>query len=114
MFALLVAALVAVPSFQTPTVGEVVAAVHVQGNVLTPDEEVVRLSGITIGMPVAADTVDLVARRLRRAKKFERVEVLKRYASISDPTRIVIVVIVDEGAVSIKRTGDPDHPTRVV
>ena len=65
-------------------------------------------------MPVAPDIVATVTARLRAAKRFDRVEVLKRYASLSDPTQIVIVVIVDEGPVSIQRTGDPDHPTRVV
>ena len=111
---LLAMALVVASPVQTQLAGEVVAAVRVQGNVLTPDEEIVRLAGITIGMPVATDTVEAVARRLRAARKFDRVEVLKRYASISDPTQIVLVVLVNEGAVSIKRTGDPDRPTRVV
>src|SRR6185295_13032936 len=101
MLALLVAALVAASPYQTPVAGEVVAAVRVQGNVLTPEEDIVRLAGITIGMPFAADTVETVAKRLLAARKFERVDVLKRFASISDPTQIAIVVLVDEGAVSI-------------
>ena len=65
-------------------------------------------------MPVAPDLVATVTARLRATKRFDRVEVLKRYASLSDPTQIVIVVQVDEGPVSIQRTDDPDHPTRVV
>jgi outer membrane protein assembly factor BamA len=40
--------------------------------------------------------------------------VLKRYASITDPTQIVIVIIVDEGQVKIELTGDEDHPARAV
>ena len=67
-----------------------------------------------MGMPVAPDITSTVPTRLRAAKRFDRVEVLKRYASLSDPTQIVIVVLVDEGPVSIQRTDDPDHPTRVV
>ena len=93
---------------------EVVAEVQVRGNVATSDEELRRLAGIEIGMPVGAETVPTIAARLRLTKRFDRVEVLKRYASIADPTKISIVVIVDEGVVSIKRTNDPDHPTRVV
>lgn len=93
---------------------EVIASVQIRGNVATSDEEMRRLAGIEIGMPVDADTVRAIAVRLRSTKRFDSVEVLKRYASITDPTQIAIVLIVDEGAVSIKRTNDPDNPTRVV
>jgi hypothetical protein len=55
-----------------------------------------------------------VAARLRATKRFERVQVLKRFASIADPTQILLVVIVDEGPVKVEMTGDPDRPTRVV
>lgn len=92
----------------------VVAAVQVRGNVATPDEEVRRLAGVEIGMPAAPGLVESATARLRASRRFDRVEVLERYASISDPTKIVIVLIVDEGAVSIQRTGDPDHPVKVV
>jgi outer membrane protein assembly factor BamA len=94
--------------------GEVVSEVQIRGNVATPDEEVLRLAGVAIGMPVTSDTVTLVADRLRATKRFERVDVLKRYASISDPTRIALVVMVDEGPVTLQATGDPDRPIRVV
>ena len=39
---------------------------------------------------------------------------LKRFASISDPSQMILVIIVDEGPVRIEMTGDPDKPTRVV
>ena len=55
-----------------------------------------------------------MAARLRAAKKFDRVEVRKRFASIADPSQITLVIIVDEGPVKIVMTGDPDSPTRVV
>jgi outer membrane protein assembly factor BamA len=93
---------------------EVISEIQVRGNVVTPDEELLRLAGVAIGMPMASDTVSVVAERLRATKRFERVDVLKRYASISDPTRIALVLIVDEGPVTIQATGDPDRPTRVV
>lgn len=115
MIALLLAALFSGPSFQAlSAAGEVLAAVRVQGNVATPDDEIVRLAGLTVGMPIAADTVAVTTARLKAARRFDRVDVLKRYASISDPTQIVLVVLVDEGRVSIKRTGDPNNPTKVV
>jgi outer membrane protein assembly factor BamA len=93
---------------------EVVAQIQVRGNVATPDSEIRQLAGLEIGMPVAADIVGTVTARLRAAKRFERVDVLKRYASISDPTQVVIVIVVDEGPVAIQKTDDPDHPTKVV
>ena len=65
-------------------------------------------------MTVEPDVTARVAERLRATKRFDRVDVMKRYASLTDPTQIVVVVLVDEGAVSIQRTGDPDNPTRVV
>src|SRR5262249_32439021 len=67
-----------------------------------------------VGAPVDEKTVDEVAARLRNAKRFENVEVLKRFASIADPSQILLVIIVDEGPVHIERTSDPSNPTRVV
>jgi hypothetical protein len=99
---------------RTMPAGEVIAAIQVHGNVLTSDEEVRRLAGLSPGAAFDAGTLDAVAERLRRAKRFKSVQVLKRFASIADPSQILIVIIVDEGAVHIEMTGDPDHPTRVV
>jgi outer membrane protein assembly factor BamA len=85
---------------------EVVAQISVQGNVVTSDADIQRLAGVQLGMPVAA--------RLRATRRFQRVEVRKRFASIADPSQIVLVIIVDEGPVAVKMTGDPNHPTEVV
>ena len=93
--------------------GEVLADVRIQGNLVTSDEEVRRIAGIEIGMAIGPATIEEIGARLRAAKRFERVEVLKRFASIADPTRIALVIIVDEGPVHIVRTGDPNRPTRV-
>jgi len=93
---------------------ELITEVRVHGNVATSDEEVRDLAGVEIGSPVGPDTVEKIAARLRATKRFQRVEVLKRFASIADPTQIVLVIIVDEGPVTIERTGDPDRPTQVV
>ena len=101
-----------VPAFQASAA--VVAGIQVQGNTATPDEDVRRLAGVRIGMPVDETTIEAIAGRLRAAKRFERVEVRRRFASIEDPSQIMLVIIVDEGPVKIVMTGDPDHPTRVV
>ena len=89
---------------------EILAAIRVQGNVATTDEEVRRLAGLAIGAPIGPETLNEVATRLRAAKRFDRVEVLKRFASITDPTQIVLVILVDEGPVRIEMTGDPNQP----
>ena len=93
---------------------EIVAEIRIHGNVATPDQEVLALAGIQVGAPVAPTTVSDVAARLRDTKRFQHVDVLKRFASISDPSQIALVIIVDEGPVKIEMTGDPDRPTRVV
>lgn len=93
---------------------EVVASIQVQGNVLTPDADVIRLAGVAVGDPVDAETAQAVAARLRSGRRFVSVEVRKRFASIADPSQIALVIIVDEGPVSIERTGDPAAPARLV
>ena len=93
---------------------ETVVAIQVQGNTATPDEEVRRLADVRIGMPFDASTVAAVAAKLKAARRFDDVEVRKRFASIDDASQITLVIIVDEGPVKIVMTGDPDRPTRVV
>jgi outer membrane protein assembly factor BamA len=92
---------------------ETVASIQVQGNTATPDEDVQRMADVRVGMPFDASTVDAVAARLRATKRFDSVEVRKRFASIADPSQIALVIVVDEGPVKIVMTGDPDSPTRV-
>ena len=96
------------------TAPELIAAIQVQGNTLTSDDDVRRLAGVSIGSPFTPTTLDDVTARLTAAKRFEQIEVRKRYASISDPSQIALVIIVDEGPVRIETTGDAAAPTRVV
>ena len=84
------------------------------GNTLTADDEIRRLAGLQPGDAVGEKTLDDAARRLRDTKRFESVQVLKRFASIEDPSQILIVIIVDEGPVRIEMTGDPASPARAV
>jgi outer membrane protein assembly factor BamA len=93
---------------------DTIAQIQVHGNVLTPEADIVGLAGIAVGLPFEADTINAVSERLRRSGRFARVEVLKRFASIADPSQITLVILVDEGPVRIERTGNPDAPTRVV
>src|SRR5581483_5522064 len=93
---------------------EVIADIQVHGNLVTTDEELKRMTAVSIGEPFQPSMVDEIADRLRATKRFERVQVLKRFASIADPSQIVLVVIVDEGRVTIAKTNDPDHPYQAV
>jgi outer membrane protein assembly factor BamA len=93
---------------------ETVTAIEVHGNTATSDAEIRTLSGLEIGAPFGPTTIQDTTARLEMTKRFQRVEVLKRYASIADPSQVLVVVIVDEGAVRIEMTNDPSHPTRVV
>ena len=95
---------------------EVIADIRVHGNHVTPNDEVFKIAGITVGAPFTATTLQEVERRLRNSGKFDTVEVLKRFASIADPTQIALVLIVNEGAVRIEydRAPDGDEVARVV
>jgi outer membrane protein assembly factor BamA len=117
MLALLVlAALVSGAASFPPAIQktETLAEIRVHGNVVTTDEEIKRLAGVEVGTAVTPGMVDEVAARLRDAHRFQHVDVLKRFASIADPSQIVLVIVVDEGPVQIEITGDADSPTRVV
>src|SRR5215471_16760788 len=84
---------IAEAAIQAPAVqqAETVASIQVQGNTATPDEEVRRMADVHVGMPFDATTVDAITGRLRATKRFESVEVRKRFASIADPSQIALV-----------------------
>lgn len=84
---------------------EHIVEIQVHGNLLTPDTEIRRIAALEIGAVVDANTVNDAAARLRASKKFEQVEVLKRFASIADPSQISLVILVDEGPVTLKNDG---------
>jgi outer membrane protein assembly factor BamA len=116
MWATLLVAMLTIADPQAPArpAAEIVTAIQLQGNTATPDEELRRLADVHVGMPFDDTIVAAVTERLRAAKRFDRVEVRKRFASIDDPSQIVLVILVDEGPVKIVMTGDPSHPTSVV
>jgi outer membrane protein assembly factor BamA len=84
---------------------EHIVEIQVHGNVLTPDVEVLRIAGVETGMAVDATTVNDAVARLRASKKFEQADVLKRFASIADPSQISLVILVDEGPVTLRDDG---------
>lgn len=92
----------------------VVADILVHGNYVTPDQEIVRLAGLEVGASFGPATIATVTKRLENTGRFKHVQVLRRFASIADPSQIVVVIIVDEGPVRIDVPSDPDAPVRVV
>ncbi len=101
------------PAATAQAAAEVITEIRIHGNDATPDADIIKLAGVTIGAPFGATTVADIAAKLRDAHRFQRVEVLKRYASISDPTQVVIVIVVDEGPISISIPQDRLAPPKV-
>lgn len=95
---------------------EVIADIRVHGNHVTGAEEVIAIAGVAVGAPFTATTLRDVEARLRASQKFDHVEVLKRFASIMDPSQIALVLIVNEGAVRVEfeRAPDGEEVTRIV
>jgi outer membrane protein assembly factor BamA len=83
--------------------GEVVVSIQVHGNTVTSTDDVIRASGISIGDRVSDTMLADAESRLRAAIKFESADVLKRFASISDPTQVLVLIQVDEGPVRVER-----------
>jgi outer membrane protein assembly factor BamA len=92
---------------------EVLAEIRVHGNLIVSNDEVIAIAGVRPGDPISGRTTDDVAARLRASKKFQDVQVLKRFASISDPTQIALVIVVNEGPVRIE-SGTPGRPLTIV
>lgn len=94
---------------------ETVTAVVIHGNQIVTDEDVLKMSGLTIGAPFTSTTIADVTQRLKASGKFESVEVLKRFSSVDDFTKITIVINASEGAVRIDNIfGGVDKPPQVV
>jgi hypothetical protein len=93
---------------------EVIADIRIHGNQVSTDADIVKLAGIKIGDAIDAQTVAQITDRLKGAHKFDRVDVLKRFASLTDASQIVIVIIVDEGPVKIELPALPGGVTTMV
>jgi outer membrane protein assembly factor BamA len=74
----------------------VVREVRVHGNAAVPGDEVLRIAGVQVGMPLAPDAIAAIERRLKDSGRFETVDVRMRYRSLSDPTDVALVLVVHE------------------
>lgn len=96
---------------QATAPGDVIADIRVHGNHVTADADVIRLSGLVKGAPFTSDTIAAATRLLEKSGQFNDVQVLKRFASIDDPSEIVVMIVVNEGAVKIELPDMPSGPT---
>jgi outer membrane protein assembly factor BamA len=104
LFAALLLPVVPVETQRAPSAvegREVVAAIQVHGNTITSTDAVIRASGISVGDRVSDDVLSDAEARLRAAIKPDSVQVLKRFASISDPSQVLILIQLDEGPVRV-------------
>jgi len=77
---------------------ERIAEIRVHGNHSTPDAIVLELSGLKVGDAVTDKTIREAEKAIRRSHRFSDVEVRKRYLSISDPTQVLAMIVVNEKA----------------
>ncbi len=112
----LLIALASAPASASQAQGEVIAEIRVHGNHVTPTEDVLKVADVTTGSPFTASTLRDVEKRLKDSGRFEGVEVLKRFASIADPTQITLVIIINDGAarVEFERMPGGEEVARVV
>ena len=89
-----------VMSFVTPAYAqdERIAGIRVHGNHTTPDAVVLELSGLKVGDPVTDKSIREAEKAIRHSHRFSDVEVRKRYLSISDPTQVLAMIVVNEKA----------------
>ncbi|HEX7085579.1 MAG TPA: BamA/TamA family outer membrane protein [Vicinamibacterales bacterium] len=86
------------PAASSPVSSGTVVAIRVHGNHTTPDREVLRLAGVEPGRPFDAGLPAAVEQRLEASGRFRSVEVRTRFASLSDPTAYLLVIVVEEQA----------------
>ena len=75
---------------------EKITEIRVHGNHTTPDADVLKLSGLTTGADASELVLQEAERKLKSTGRFEGVELRRRYLSIDDPSRILIMIVVDE------------------
>ncbi len=92
---------------------ETIHEIRVHGNAFLTDQEVLALAGVTVGTAVTPGIEEAVARRLRDSRRFETVDVRRRYRSLDDPTDVALIVLVHErpGVVSTTAGGSGEAPS---
>ncbi len=84
---------------------EHLASIRVHGNYATPDDVVLSLAGFTIGQTLTPESMTAARRQLDASGRFQGVEIRKRYQSLSDPTAVALVIVVQE-----REGATPENP----
>jgi outer membrane protein assembly factor BamA len=82
-----------VASAQAP---EKITEVRVHGNHTTPDTDILQISGLAAGAEPTDARLKEAEQKLRASRRFEGVELRKRYLSITDPSQVLVMIVVDE------------------
>lgn len=72
--------------------------VRVHGNHTTPDADILTIAGLQVGAAVTDHSLEEAAARLRQSRRFDAVEIRKRYRSLDNPSDILVIILVDEVA----------------
>jgi outer membrane protein assembly factor BamA len=75
---------------------ETIAEIRVHGNHTTPETEILTLAALAPGEPASETRLAEAEQRLRASGRFAEVEIRRRYRSISDPSEILVVLLIDE------------------
>jgi len=78
------------------TQAAVVESVIVHGNHTTPTDDVLAIAGAVTGQEATDSLVADVKARLEKSGRFAGVDVRRRFLSIDDPSRVLIVIVVNE------------------
>ncbi len=77
---------------------DVIGDIRVHGNHTTPDADILAISGLSRGESASDERLGEAGRRLRDSHRFAGVELRRRYASLDDPSNVLIMIVVDEHA----------------
>lgn len=75
---------------------ERIAQIRVHGNHTTPADDILALSGLSTGDEASPERLREAERVMRDTGRFEAVELRRRYLSLTDPTQILVMIVVDE------------------
>jgi outer membrane protein assembly factor BamA len=75
---------------------ETIAEIRVHGNHTTPDGDILAIAGLSVGQEATEARLNDAARKLENSRRFEGVEVLRRFRSIASTADILVMLVVDE------------------
>lgn len=98
LFVMVFALMAAATRAQTPATPapEIIGEVRVHGNHTTPDADVLAIAGLSVGTTITTTTLSQAEAKLRTAGRFSDVELRKRFRSLSDPSDILVIILIDE------------------